>query len=363
MQIIDADGHVYDRAYMEEIAKYMPKGAQSSQIFPALDHLHHYYIGGSRGGGIRPPIINPGPEQWVQFLDKTGIEWSVLYPTAGLAVGRIASMHWAIAACRAYNNWLFESFLNSSSRLKGMALIPVQDVDSAVGELRRAVTELGMCGAMLPSNGEGLKDHLGSKSYWPIYEEAEKLGCGLAVHGGCHHHLGMDTFGIFYPVSALGHPFALMIQAAGMLSHGVFDHFPGLRVAFLEGGATWVPCFMDRMDRLYDTHLQYDLEGNLLLGPKPGEKASEHFKRHVREGRIFVGFDCDDAGLGYAMQTAGREAFLFASDFPHESTSADYCRREIDELLAREDISQENKEAILGLNAQRFYRVDVNKVN
>ena len=74
-------------------------------------------------------------------------------------LGRIASVHWAIAACQAYNNWLSERFLKVSTRFKGMALIPMQDTDSAVAELQRAVGELGMHGAMLPSNGEGLKDH------------------------------------------------------------------------------------------------------------------------------------------------------------------------------------------------------------
>ena len=37
-----------------------------------------------------------------------------------------------------------------------------------------------MLGAVLPSNG--LKGNLGSKEYWPVYEEADRLGCVLAVH-------------------------------------------------------------------------------------------------------------------------------------------------------------------------------------
>src|SRR4029077_12364031 len=86
-----------------------------------------------------------------------------------------------------------------------------------------------------------LANHLGAEMYWPIYEEAEKLNCTIAVHGGCHHQLGMDSFANFFPVRALGHPFSIMVQAAGILFHGVFERFPGLRVAFLEGGATWVP--------------------------------------------------------------------------------------------------------------------------
>ncbi|MBI4529020.1 MAG: amidohydrolase [Deltaproteobacteria bacterium] len=353
MRVIDADGHINDYAGGEEIARFMPQGNRSSVIFPPLDHLHFQYLRKSRR-----EIGNPGVTEWLEFLDQSGIEWTVVYPSAGLAVGRFISVDWAIAACQAYNNWLHEKFLNKSPRIKGMALIPIQDVESAVEELRRSVKQLGLCGAMLPSNGEGIKSHLGEKSYWPIYEEAERLGCCLAVHGGCHHHMGMDGFSTYYPIHALGHPFGIMVQLAAMLAHGIFDRFPKLRIAFLEGGATWVPFFMDRLDRSYnDSHLQVDRDGDLLIGPRAGEKASEYFKRHIQEGRIFVGFDCDDSGLGFAVQKAGPEPFLFASDFPHEIFSAEICRHELDELLAREDLTAKDKEAVVGGNAERLYRI------
>jgi predicted TIM-barrel fold metal-dependent hydrolase len=220
------------------------------------------------------------------------------------------------------------------------------------------VKELGMVGAMLPSNGEAIQGHLGNKIYWPLYEEAENLGCSLAVHVGCLHHMGLDSFTTYYPAHALGHPFSLMIQTSAMLGHGVFDRFPRLRVAFLEGGATWVPFMMDRLDRSYhDGHLQLDLNGALIGGPKQGEKASEYFKKHLREGRIFVGFDCDDDGLNTAVAKSGRQPFLFGSDFPHEVFDAAKCRHEIDALLARQDLSKEDKEAVLGGNALNFYRL------
>ena len=352
MQIIDADGHINDHACGEEIAKYMPLGNQMANLFPEFDHLHFRYLKQNRRA-----TGNPSADDWNQFLDKTGIGWTVLYPTAGLAVGRITAPDWAVIACRAYNTWLYETFLNENSRLKGVALIPFQDVDKAIIELRHAVKELGMLGGMLPSNGEAIQGHLGNKIYWPLYEEAEKLGCALAVHVGCLHNMGLDAFSTYYPAHALGHPFSLMIQAAAMLAHGVFDRFPKLRVAFLEGGATWVPFMMDRLDRSYHGgHMQLDLEGDLIGGPKQGEKASDYFKTQLREGRIFVGFDCDDDGLGTAVAKGGRQSFLFGSDFPHEVFDATKCRHEIDELLEREDLTQEDKEAVLGQNALRFYR-------
>ena len=353
MEIIDADGHINDHACGEEIARYMPKGNQMTRLFPEFDHLHFRYL-----KRHRRETGNPTPDDWLKFLDKTGITWTVLYPTAGLAVGRIMAEEWAVVVCRAYNNWLYERYLNENPRLKGMALIPFQNVEAAVAELRRAVKELGMLGGMLPSNGEAIQGHLGNKIYWPLYDEAEKLGCSLAVHVGCLHHIGLDSFSTYYPAHALGHPFSLMIQAAGLLAHGVFERFPQLRVAFLEGGAAWVPFMMDRLDRSYhDGHIQLDLDGRLLGGPKEGEKASDYFKGQLRAGRIFVGFDCADDGLGTAVKKAGREPFLFGSDFPHEVFDAEKCRHEIDELLERDDLAQRDKEAVLRGNALRFYRL------
>src|SRR6476646_5763912 len=210
MQIIDADGHVNDRTCMDEISKFMPPG-NHTQVFPSFDHIHFHFL---EGGEKRSRTGNVGPQEWIDFLDETEIDWTVVYPTAGLAVGRIIAEDWAIAACRAYNNWLHEKFTKVSPRIKGMALIPIQDSEAACAELRRAVKELGMAGAMLPSNGEGIKGHYGGKIYWPIYEEAEKLNAPLAVHVGALHHLGMDSIGVYYPVHALGHPFGIMAQAA-----------------------------------------------------------------------------------------------------------------------------------------------------
>src|SRR6476646_8392346 len=325
MQIIDADGHINDHACGEEIAAYMPKGNQLAKVFPEFDHLHFRYLKQNRR-----PTGNPSADDWNRFLDKTEIAWTVLYPTAGLAVGRIMAPEWAVLACKAYNTWLYEKFLNRNPRLRGVALLPFQDIEEAVLELRRAVTELGMVGGMLPSNGEAIQGHFGNKIYWPLYEEAEKLGCALAVHVGCLHHMGLDSFSTYYPAHALGHPFSLMIQAAGMLAHGIFERFPKLRVAFLEGGSTWVPFFLDRLDRSYHRgHLQVDLEGELVGGPKEGETASDYLRRQMREGRMFVGFDVDDDGLGFAVQKAGPDAFVFGSDFPHEVFNAEKCRGEI----------------------------------
>ena len=79
MQIIDADGHVNDRPCMEEISKYMPPGNRT-QVFPAFDHIHFHFL---EGGEHRSRTGTVGPKEWTAFMDDTGIDWTVVYPTAG----------------------------------------------------------------------------------------------------------------------------------------------------------------------------------------------------------------------------------------------------------------------------------------
>lgn len=179
---VDCDGHVMERA--EEIADKICRGgiegeSNPRRLVPSLGRFHTPRLQRRAPGTFDPSV---GPEKWMEFLDKAGLEHSVLFPTNGLAYGQIALAPWAIAYARGYNDRLPEKYLSFSSRMKGIALFPMQDVPSAVAELRRAVNELGMVGAMLPSSG--LRLHLGAQEYWPVYEEAERLGGALAVHGG-----------------------------------------------------------------------------------------------------------------------------------------------------------------------------------
>jgi predicted TIM-barrel fold metal-dependent hydrolase len=114
---------------------------------------------------------------------------------------------------------------------------------------------------------------------------------------------------------------------------------------------------MDRLDRSYPHHLQVDIHGQFLPSSRPDVMASEYFRRHMKAGSIFVGFDGDDHGLGYAVREAGHESFVFATDFPHESFDAESCRIELQHIQSREDLTQADKQAILGANAKRFYGI------
>jgi predicted TIM-barrel fold metal-dependent hydrolase len=358
-KIIDGDGHIFEDG--EAIARHFPYSAAGgrlrSGVFPLNSHIQYSLTRRPPGAFATTPdgrFQNPGPEGWIDFMEQVGIDCAVLFPTAGQRIGRIVDRDYACGAARAYNNWLAETYLGRDSRFRGIALLPMHDAEAALEELQHAYTELGMCGVLFPATGVHL--NLGAKPYWPVYAEAARLGCPVVVHGGGHWDLGMDTMNVSTGANAIGHPMSLAIALAEMVLNNLFDHFPGLRVAYLEGGPLWFLMALERLSRSYEAGTPVNPRGELLRLPE-GQTVADYIGALVQAGRLVVGIEGGETDLAYAIKVAGEQAFMFSSDFPHE-VNIQTVRKEIRELGEREGISNEAKHAILCGNAARFYKVE-----
>ena len=243
---------------------------------------------------------------------------------------------WAVAVCRGYNSWLDAAYRRVDPRLVGVALLPLQDVDAAVKELRRSVTELGMVGGMLPANSAnmGVRSPLGDELFWPLYEEAQRLDVPLAVHGAPSVGLGIDFNRSVTFANVLEHPLSVMIQLASMFLEGVFDEFPDLRIAYLEANTVWMPYMMDRMS-----------------GKKRRGRTDSADLMH--SGRVLVSVEGADPGLPYAVDRLGEDAIIYATDYPHETKER--VAEELDEALARTDLPESTLRKIYRDNAVRLY--------
>jgi predicted TIM-barrel fold metal-dependent hydrolase len=357
--IFDSDGHLWED--YDGIIRHLPARYRDDFdarrlspdlfLFPPLDHFHSMPIRmrgfADRQGGI------VGVDEWVEFMEQVDIDHSVLYPTRGLGYGRIRDLRFQAMVCRAYNTWLSETYIHHpSGRFSGMAMLPMQSPDLAVKELRHAVQELGLRGAMLPSHG--LPTHLGSHEYWPVYEEAEQLQCGLAFHGGSHDGYGFDDLNVFAAVHALGHPFGLLICLAGLVFNGVFDKFSGLRVAFLEGGSAWIMMALERFAESYEGFMEYEDDARELIQLPDGQEVDDYIINLLQTNRIALGCEGGEHDLEYIIKRVGCCPFMYSSDFPHE-VSADSCRHEVAKL-SQLQISSDDKAAILGTTGREFYR-------
>ena len=347
--VVDCDGHLIES--IAELADYVDAGLQSAirqptrdreGVFPALDGFHGPRIRPS--GNARPYVQasdgrKGSPEDFVAFTEKASVEQAVMFTTEGLSVGFIQSADYATRICRAYNDYVHDKYQGLSDRLYPMALIPFQDPSAAVLELRRAVKDLGMPGAMIPANGLSL--HLGHEYYWPIYKEAADLDCVLGVHGGSVKGIGMDTFSNFAAVAGMHHSLSLLLGLTSMLGHGVLSRYPSLRVGFFEGGCAWLVLLLDRLERNEEV---------------VGQEGTEDLFDYLENGRILIGCEGNDGSLPYLARRIGIQAFAWASDYPHE-VDLEAAKHMIQETLEHPELSHEQKVAVLGANARRFFRL------
>src|SRR6266404_5069712 len=207
-------------------------------------------------------------------------------------------------------------------------------------------------GAMMPSNG--LSQPLGAKMYWPVYAEADRLGCCLAVHGGAHDRFGMDHMNMYVPVHALGHPWGLTINCADILYNGIFERFPRVRIAFLEGGIAWLLLMLERLHASHETHFQYIPEGE--FGVREEQDPTKQIQNLIKEGRVYLGIETEELTLPFAIKTVGNKPFLYSSDFPHEVTN-ESCKHDLGELMESNEITEDDKAAMLWRNAETFYKL------
>ena len=278
----DADGHITETT--EQLRPYFD-GRHGERGHWAGRRSYYPEDGWDRSlGGQLGSSVNDA-KSWLKVMDDGGLETAVLYPTAGLAIGWVREPDFAVALCRAYNNFVQQEFLTVSPRLKAVALLPFQDVPEAVKELRRAVTELGMSGAFAPA--VGLRLPLGHPSFHPIYAEAERLGSMVACHATVRgpHFFGADGFDKFVEVHALSHPVAQMIQLTGMIFEGVPEKYPSLRIGFMEAGCSWLPFWMDRMDEEWSKRK--------AEAPLCRKKPSDY----LRSGQLFFAAEGDEKSV------------------------------------------------------------------
>ncbi len=337
--VIDADGHI-----MEE------HGALYDHITGPYGELEWHETwslfdadGWQRGLARKGRREDPDAAAWLRFQDEHGISLSVVYPTAGLALGMAQLPDWASSLSQGYNDWLADRFTKVTPRIKGVALLAPQDPEMAASELRRTVTEHGFVGGVLPAATRSGVPLFGSRSFDPLWEEAVRLNVPVAVHGGISSNLGLDRVTSFAEAHCLEHPWSQMLHLTNMVFQGTFDRFPNLRVAFLEAGVGWVPYMMDRLDE--------DAEKFVGRLAKPLERRPSEY---LRSGNIFFTAEVEERTLPYVIDLLRDDVILWASDFPHER-ERDEFGGDLPYFKAREDISAEVKRKILYDNAVRFY--------
>jgi uncharacterized protein len=326
--IIDADGHVTESN--ESLKKHLKKEYRNRPL------MHSEAWDRTFGGTLGKR--NEDPKVQLADMDLDGIDIQVIFPShLSLAAEKETDLATDIA--RAYNDWLAQFCAADPHRLKGVAMVALQDVNAAIREVRRAVEQLGFVGAMMPTN---VRDQdIGKREFWPFYEEVERLGIGLALHGGIRSAERMHgRFDTFIAVHSISFPFECMAALTGLIFAGVPEKFPKLRIAALEACCGWVPFLMDRLDEEFEKRSR---EAPLLKKKPSQYMSSEQF---------FYAFELEESTLPYVAARIGADKLLYSSDYPHWDTS---WPKTVKMFKDRSDMSESDKHQIAWSNPQNFY--------
>src|SRR6184192_11111 len=83
------------------------------------------------------------PRLLYERLDDLGIDFCVVYPTAGLGYHRMQDTRQRRAICRAYNVFAADQFRGLEDRIIPAAIIPMYTPEEAIEEIEFAVRQLG----------------------------------------------------------------------------------------------------------------------------------------------------------------------------------------------------------------------------
>ena len=187
MQAIDADGHIVEKD--KDIRSRLPEpySKRTGGLMPGTGLDTN--LGGQLGG-----LENNDIPTRLRDMDREGIETSVLFPTSSFALTKLIERDFAVAYARAYNDFIAD-VCRESPRLKGIGLVAFQDVKAAVQETNRAITKLGLAGIAVAS--QNMKEHLGSETFWPIYEETSGSMCRFVFTTGAKARRAMSVSIVF----------------------------------------------------------------------------------------------------------------------------------------------------------------------
>jgi predicted TIM-barrel fold metal-dependent hydrolase len=286
------------------------------------------------------------PHQHLADMRLDGVAGEVLYPSQGLFYFRVKDSALMSAIFRAYNDWLAEFCATDPLRLKGIAMINLDDVQDGVAELERSA-KLGLAGAMISELP--LDDRrYDQPEYEPFWAAAEALGMPLSLHTATRRQgkiRGSGPRTLRDASSRATKAFGPATSLCDMIFSGVFERYPRLTVAVVEFELSWAPHLLDSMDYTYRERHE-----EAIYRFEDGMRPSDFFRRNV-----VLSFQEDALGIRL-RDVIGVDNMMWGSDYPHSESTFPRSREILAEILAGVPADEQAK--IVGGTTARVYRFD-----
>jgi 2,3-dihydroxybenzoate decarboxylase len=271
-------------------------------------------------------------------MDEAGLDMQVLSLNApGIQAEPDAAL--AAAAATRVNDVLAGFVADRPDRFGGFAAIALQDPDGAAAELERAVTQLGLVGALVNAHTQGR--YLDDRAFDVVWERAQALDVPLYLHPA----MGVDTAHVL-----AGHPELLgpmwswgidtSTHVLRLVFGKVFDRFPEAKLLLGHMGEG-LPYVLWRLDSRWDFHNRHGVE--LDLG-----YPSAYLRRNLW---VTTSGACAPEPLRCAVDALGADRVLFATDYPFEDMGT------ATRFIASAPLTDAERELVTHGNAERLLRL------
>ena len=254
------------------------------------------------GGGMRTAFTSPkmrySVEERLKDMDEQKVDVQVLSIHMPL-IGYHLEAAQGLALARGVNDEIAAAVREGPARLAGLATLPVQDVKSAIGELERAVTKLGLKGAALDTQVNG--DQWDEPKFLPFFKAAEQMGAVLFYHPQPQNNFLMKRIKRHGLFNTLGVILDDAIVTGVLICGGVLEKCPDLKVCIAHGGGP--ACYaMGRMDRNWHD--------------RPGTRSTPHPPSAYQKRLYYDTVTGDEAALRFLLDRVGADRVVLGSDWP-----------------------------------------------
>jgi aminocarboxymuconate-semialdehyde decarboxylase len=327
MRIVDFHNHYYPPEYVEALKTSVSsvRVTYDDQANPCVHYPGDYNIlvPGHRDIDYRQRV-----------LDEQGVDTQVLtFTTPGV---HVESPQLAASMARSINDAFARAVRERKGRFSALATLPLNDPAASVTELERAMTQLGLPGAMVFSNVNHVA--LADECFAPLWKKANELGAVIYIHPT--DPAGVEAMLDYWLMPLVGFLMDTTLAASRLVFSGVVERHPRIRWVLTHMGGA-IPYLAERLDRGYRAFAE--CRENISRPP------SDYLRDFY-----FDTVNFNPSAVRLALDFAGPDRILAGSDYPHQIGSIPLMLETIRGL----DISDEVRRKIFGENAARLLRLD-----
>jgi aminocarboxymuconate-semialdehyde decarboxylase len=329
---IDIFNHIFPKTFFD---RYIDKGSAGKDI-------------GKRVSNI-PTIVNVDAR--LRVLDEFGDYVQVIslpLPPIEIIAGPEKSPQIAAEG----NDGLAELVRRHDRFLGFVAALPMNHVDGALEEMRRATDDLGASGIQLYTNVAGKP--LDAPEFLPIFAEAERRNVPIWIHparGADFTDYLSEKKSLYEIWWTFGWPYETSVAMARLVFSGYFDRYPNLKIITHHMGGM-IPYFEGRVGYGWDQ-----------LGTRTSDTDYKALLKSMKKRPVdyFKSFYADTALFGAAAATRcgydffGIDRVLYASDMPFEPAPGLYARETI-KCVEALDLTADQKDQIYRRNAEKLLK-------